>query len=274
MKICDLRVQKAGNVLRLFRTFEATVEHLELQFLKVGLTASFSQKLGNFYFKRLKSLVLFHCEPKICEGIINQCTLLEFLNCRTFITRNVEVFRQLAPLKSLHVEPNFFTMIKSNDITEFMFKLEQLSISYFTSYPTFTDNNVMIEFLKAQSKSLITLNLGDWFGMKVLNLAFKMRALKNLKIENTWEITWVDLIECANPSIEFLDIAPLNSKNITERILRNVPNLKKLRILSVDMKLANLMAVHLKKLQKVQSVLSFSQHVNDIRKILPNVEFT
>lgn len=282
VKICDFLAETNDDIINLFKTFEGTVENLEMDSLKVKDPRPFETCLR---FKELKSLRISFCDRKISFGVFS-CSALEILDLRVsiydsesavpeFEPYNIENFHQMRQLTSLHIHADFFQYIKQSETDSFPFHLEDLRIFPLKNYPQHDVEirDTMRYFLKAHSSSLKNLSFDDWFGIEVIKTAFEMKRLKKLSLGPIIKTYWNANIEtfCTNNSIESLDIPLLcTHQKLTEKIFKAVPSLEKLRIYELHEPIARTIAKNLKKLKTIVLVCT-PQHINLTKKILPNI---
>lgn len=268
VKIFGTRFQSTA-VVNFLNAFESTVEHFELTNLQVDT----DDLQTDFTWKRLQHLA-FWCSENF--GLFKECRLLNSLilfhpqdNWKES-TLIIDLLNQQKMLKSLCCTSEWARVILS-DIEGFPFNLEKLSVTIsLQKQPTIEEK--LLRFLRSQENSINELDLGDWFGVSVLQHAFELKKLKKLRISYIQTFNWRKIKLSKNLSVEHLDLslAFVYSDLGVAPILKSTPNVKNLYLLSIEKLDAHLIAYLLRRLQKIR--LHFAQR-KSIELILPQIEW-
>jgi hypothetical protein len=279
LTIIDTEFVSTSSFMKFLKTIEETVETLKLYRVTIK-----QHEETNIYFefKKLKSLTISGCTDVIFVDVFYKCpalNILEIYNPPTTIKTPLNIVNMLKcheGVKTFKTDGKWFNFIfalnVNDQVSELPFKLIELSISG-CGILIKTIDDIFLNFLKAQ-QFLETLYLGDCLGcdIKVLKAALELRALKTLNLFFLPIDIPFDIINLPkNESIEHLDILTINidNKDKMKFILKSVPNVKNLRLRTMDEETARFMAANLKSLQKILSVYIKGEKL--VREILANV---
>lgn len=280
VEIYNTKFATTLEFVELVKVFESSVEKLMLQGVSVEKTIKTPL---NFQFSKLKNLTIMYCEETVFIDMFLPCANLESLtlgNSKVKPTDSAEIietFRRNNKLKQLNLNAEIFSIIFSTDASEMSFNLVDFSITNFGI-------NINIEktgenfknFLQAQSRTIKKLHLGDFFGFEILKFAYQMKALKELKMFHLPVTSWEVIDLHSSATIEILDIITTDIRN-KERIkclLKSVPNVKRLRLRSIDIEMAMFIKKNLKKLQRIQMLNPLQGSLGCAKEILSTVKFT
>lgn len=278
VRILDVAAPTQLDITHMFETFDSTVEHLDLFNLTLKRNKHFKMVWN---FPKLKFLKVSFGIRKNSYFDMPYCVYEEnnAMTRRAYSTyltpMNIERFNQMANLKKLHVSPEFFLHIQSEELKPFSFHLEELTIFGNMSQCPSIDG-FLVNFLKANSHTLRKLSLNDLLGIGAMKMAFELEMLKKLTFTNIRHINKIEL-EMINfvpsSSIEELDIITnrcLERRDLTIKMLKAVPKLKKLHILTVHKSVAKFIAKNLKNLREIEVI--YGPEDPSVRKILYNVD--
>jgi hypothetical protein len=264
---------------KMLEIFKKTVENLKLYKVLVMEDGEFGE---TFDFRELKSLTISGCDDFMFTKVFLDCPSLRTLqlyNPRDTPNPSsiINIIKRHSNIKKFQIDGNWFNYIFSQSNREIIpnlpLQLQELSV-YGSGLLVKRIDEVFINFLISQSTTLESLYLGDCLGceLTVIQAALQLRALKNLNMFFLPIGLRFDTID--NPksdSIENLDILTIDidNKDKMKFILKSVPNVKNLRLRTMDEETAKFMAKNLKSLQKILSVYMKDEKV--VREILPNV---
>lgn len=278
VKICDVIFEKSEDFVKLFQTFEKTVERVEMLWVR---TSGHRIINTDFHFEQLKSLKISNCNEYIWLDVFRHCCPIESLRFEAdfpLFLAEIDVkkkFKQMTKLKSLHIYPEIFQNATAADISELTFKLEKLHISNYVmgpNYPFFR-RSLMPEFIRMHTNTLKTLYIADCYGTEMMQLPFELKILKKLtfmQLSSSYE--WNTPPFETSTSIESLDLTTFVCNGYEPMILKflkAVPNLKKLRIVEINSNIASFIAEHMKLLRTIK-VISVT---DEVLKMLPNIVF-
>lgn len=278
--IFETDLPSTSDFKKTLELFNLTVENLKLYKVKIINCEDFGE---TFAFRKLKSLTVSGCDEFMLTKVFLDCPSLRTLqiysprdaSCPSSI---VNFLHRHSSIKTLRLDGKWFNFIFSQSNSEIIptlpLQLHELSI-YGSGLLIRKIDQVFINFLLSQSATLESLYLGDCLGcdLPVIQTALKLKALKNLNMFFLPIGLRFDTID--NPkseSIESLDILTIDidNKDKMKFILKSVPNVKNLRLRTMDEENAKFMAENLKSLQRVLSVYLKDEQV--VREILPNVK--
>lgn len=271
VKVFGTKFPSSAAVVSFLKAFEPTVEHLELTKLQFDDS---DEVETDFAWKRLKFLA-FWCSENF--GLVKECRSLSSLilfhpqdnwNESTLI---IDLLNQQEDLICLGLSSEWARVILSANFEEFPFRLENLTVTI-SLHKKPSDDEKLLRFLKSQASSIKTLDLGDWFGIDVLKFAFELRMLKKLRLSYIPTFDWKTVKLAKSLSVEHLDLslAFVYSDMGLVPILKSLPNVKILYLLTVEKLDAHLIAYLLRRVQKIR--LHFT-HRKSIEQILPNIEW-
>ena len=276
--IVETEFESICDFIKFLRAINQTVEILKLYRVTIKNPDELEEA---FIFSNLKSLTISSCDELIFTKVFLQCPKLESLEIYN-PGKNISNPSSIIDLLKCHknitkfqTDGKWFNFIfKYENMQNFSFNLKELSV-YGSGLLIETIDDNFINFLYSQSTTLESLYLGDCLGcdLAVLQAALDLKALKNLNIfflPVGLRFAFID-----NPkseSIENLDIltVDIDNKDKMKFILKSVPNVKNLRLRTMDEETARFMAENMKSLRKILSVYIKDEKV--VRKILPNVK--
>lgn len=279
--IVDTEFASTSSFIKILETFEGTVETLKLYRVLIKEHEEIERILE---FKELKSLTISGCSEFIFTDIFLQCPALkslEIFNPENTIKNPSKIHEMLKcheGITNFNIDGKWFNFIfgldNYEDFPEFPFQLKELSI-YGSGLLIKMFDDIFINFLESQP-AIKTLYLGDCLGceVQVIIAALKLKTLKTLSLlflPNSSRFRHIIDIP-RSESIESLDMltVDIDDKDEMRFILKSVPNVKNLRLRTMDEETARFMAENLKSLQKILSV-----HIKDekiVREVLPNVK--
>lgn len=222
------------------KVFESTVEQLLLSGVALNETDDLSP---NLKFPKLRKLSIKFCEQNTLLDTFLQSTSLEVLNLgkskvkATKPAELVEMLTRCKSLKKLSLNGETFSSIFSSDISSVEFKLTDFLISNLGTRADIseTSGNLKI-FLQSQSQTIKKLYLGNFFGSEILRFVFEMKSLKELKMDHLPFLNWESQNLISSTTIEIFDImtTDIRNKERMKILLRSVPNVKRLRLRSID----------------------------------------
>jgi hypothetical protein len=270
IKIYCTSFESTTNLVKLFKTFESTVENLVMH--EVGVYNEDSEV--EFNMKKLKSLTIAYVDTKISSSILQNCSNLESLTLgsseKSGLKNFTDALQRCKKLKNLYVGPHWFSVLFETAKALYDFRLEDLSVNN-PYYQQAEDSELLsnfFKFLEMQSNTLKKLNIDGCFGTDITKRVMKMVKLEEFVTSlQHWPLD--DVFQ--NLTVTTLDIAASAYYNRSiPQIIKSVPNLKRLRLRSIDQALAELIAKNLKHLKKISLVHTQDKFINEI---LPNIEW-
>lgn len=275
LRICNTRFPTTSDFFELLENFEQ-IEHIDLTAVKIEIHEELP--IDN-KFKQLKSLKIFLCEDKVGASILKNCSEVETLiwevsvgSCESS-NSIVDSLKCQLNLKKLSVCPKVFNCIPAVKIKELPFKLQDISVIQFSYFGgNYSIEDQLLQLLQIQSNNIKRLCMGDWFGLNVMKFALSMKNLKEVKLSYIPTLGWNEIDLPSSASISFMDIVTTCTRNEIKikAILMAVPNVKKLRLRSIDENLASFISQNLKQLRKICLV---HPPRNRVKRILPAIVF-
>lgn len=233
--------ESTSDFLKLFKTFESTVEHVGLHQIKIK-TANFPPL--QLEMTKLKSLSISNCDTNISTAVLDGCSSLQSLDLGFFPTKTDSTsltasIRKFTNLKKLTASSNWYNIFFDDTKPELEFQLESLKISSNINFDDeesfmvfYRTQKCFYKFLEKQTNSLTNLQISGLFGIEVIRIAFRMKNLRVLAIPDLSMLSLPRLDFVINPSIKNLDIASIGirNKDLIKEVIKCVPNLKALKI--------------------------------------------
>lgn len=274
VKIYCTEFETTSDFINLVKSFESTAEHVVLHQVKI-LNPDDAEIVFNM--KKLKSLTLTYTDTKISLSVLHNCLNLESLTLGNSEDTGTESIvakvRQCKKLKNLYTGSQWFNSLFEIK-TVLDFQLEDLSVinrMENLSYGNAIENQ-FVKFLETQMNSMKKLHLGGIFSINVVMTAMRMTNLEELIACQLSIYNWFYNEFPANSSIQILDIAATEvcCNRIILSFIKSVPNLKYIRLRSIDYEVAKILAENMKHLVKVCLVHSPD---DDVKDMLPKVEW-
>lgn len=260
----DVHFESSDELKELFSCFESTVKNLKL--FQVTVKGNVTLEFKNF--KKLEKLKICYSDSIIYKRVLQSASNLKFLELGAVdcITETaIDAVKNLEHLKVLHMSREWTSKFMANEVTDIKFKLKEFSIQRGDEE---INKENFIKFLKTQT-DMKKLSLIEWFDFKILDTIFQMK-LKELLMwdvpEDGWKLNFVSKSE----SIEILNITMVYVEpyeNNVQEFLSRVPNVKYLKLRSINEELATFISSSMPKLQKI--ALIHKEISEDIRQILP-----
>jgi len=273
VEMYGLKLKTSDELRNLVKCFESSVKNLVLS--NVAVT-EYSKPL-KFEMNSLKNLRISHCNAKITFSVLKAAqnlVSLELAHTPEYDVEIISYLKNMKTLKKLELRGEwfnkFFTALNSSEI---QFQLEEFTVTcidYIMPQAILTN---LLQFLENQHR-LKSIQLSEWFGLKVLFCIFKMTSIKEVSMFISPFFRWNVAKLPVNNSIEILDVRTLD---VTDELfnllilLTATPNLTTLRLRSISVPLAEFIMINLKKVTKISLV-----HFNNserVKSMLPHVEF-
>lgn len=275
VKIVSMRFKSASDLLELFKTFESTVEKLILCNVKIE---NFDGEEIELNMRKLKELNINYCNSELSLALLKKSQSLKTLTLgNSDEGRWTEIARTLKhckSLKKLYTSAEWFDVLFGYEFKSLEFELKVLSVVKssevkHTHFRLEIEQN-FIKFLEIQAKTLQKLHLVGVFRFEIFATAFQMKKLRQLSASSLGINNWSTLEYPKSSSIQFLDIACNNfsSRVILSAIIKSLPNLRRLRMRSIDQNIAQLLKENLKHLERICLV---HRCPDIVKKILPEV---
>lgn len=277
VEIYGLTLQTSDEFIKLIKTFESNVKTLVLSNIKITQPA---EETLVFDFKNLKDLKLSFCSIEVTRGILKsthsakKLISLELEHAPEYCDNVIDYLKNMPSLKKLQMRGEWFTKFLRNcQSNEMPFQLEEFTIACIDyAMPKEVIDN-FLKFLENQHR-LKKINLSEWFGVQVLFCLYKMPTLRHLSIFISPFFRWnIEHLNKKN-EIETLDVRTLD---VTDELfnllmlLSSAPNLKTLRIRSINEPLAYFIKQCLTKLESISLV--HTEVKQTVKEILPHIEF-
>lgn len=275
VKIIGMKFKTLYDCLKLLKTCESSVETLTLCSLTIQ---TFDECSEDICIKNLKNLRISYCSTEISLSVLKNCQQLSSLALgNTDEGRLIEIapyLRNFKKLKVFNISSEWFDFIFDCDSNYYNFELEVLSV--INSSEVKNSQSIrkieqnFVKFLGNQAKTLKNISLIGMFSFEVLAEIFQMKNLQRLSASSLGVHNWSTVEYPKSLSIQKLDIATdhLASRVVFLSIIKSVPNLKILRMRSIDLGIAKLISENLRHLEKV--ILVHRQPMS-VTKILQKV---
>lgn len=261
VKIYIFGFETSSDFVKFFKTFESTVETLLLYNVKIF---HFNISEINFSFRRLNNFSVSYCTADTLKSVLENSQSLRTLDIGNLNEDGreeiVTILAKCRKLKSLHTSEKWFNVLFKNETSRFSFQLEVLSVinclENANSQREIEIEQNFLKFLEDQSKSLLQLNLIGAFRSEVLETVFQMPKLEKLTIPQIRLHDTSKLDFFKSKSLTSLDIvcSSFAIRKIFLSIIRSVPNLKRLRMRSINQETAMILMENLKNLEKIYLV--------------------
>lgn len=278
INIRSIDFETMDDVIEFLSIIEPTLQELTMD--GVYINSNFRRlPLVPLHFPHLKVL-----ETKCCYALLYHEAFVNCKNLTTFVMKSGSSISQSAfeaikaimttnvRLKKLGIHFNVFNLIFNEDIAEPVgFKLEEFHADHLYRVPGVSNvESNFRRFLVTQMATLQVLTVGDWMGLDVLKTIFHMKQLKNLTVKGIHlaeaSIEWEDVELQKNDSIIDLNISDMSNRlRILKMIIRATPNLKSLKLYSMDQKAMELVGLDCKSLTSLHVDHFHATNVSDAR---------
>jgi hypothetical protein len=260
--------------MRVVRTFESTVEHLEFHHLNIKNNDE-DIKLN---LRKLKSVSISLCSTKLCTAVLKDRQSIQSLNIGHFspsedLETIAETVKNLKNVTDLVASPKWFSILFGDYTKKMECKLKKFimgSDMYFNDQESFeifkTTQLNFFEFLRTQTDSLESLKLAGFFCANIVKVAFGMKHLETFVVPFLRMISVPVIDFPVNRSIKNLDIACIDRRNkeFIRIMFYCAPNVETLRIQKVNRNMAVVMKIILERLKKVTTAHENNHRVSSI----------
>jgi hypothetical protein len=274
------RFESTSEFMRVVRTFESTVEHLELHHIKIKNNDE-DIKLN---LRKLKSFSISLCSTKLCTAVLKDRQSIQSLNIGHFspsedLETIAESIKRLKNVTKFVACPMWFAIFFEDYKNDLKFKLEELTIGSNLTFNDIASLKIFSDaqkhfyfFLNTQMHTLKTLKLSGVFCVDNVKIGFKMSKLKTLVVPQLTMLSWNVVTFPASRSLKHLDIASIDSSKryFIRKILNSSPQLESLRMQHVT---KNKTIVLKALLQNLKQLTITKKYDDKVKKILPNVEW-
>lgn len=273
VKICNLKFTNDIDFLDFLGFLEPSVEKLGFKNVKI---VELSSLCGTDYtFPQLRHLEIKASSRFILTTVFSKysdftklsldipCEYFEGLEWNKLIEAVQNILLNNIKLKNLHLglSCSIFDYVFTDEIVESIrFTLESLKVHRFRITQTFRNSlalNNFEMFLFNQSKSMKFIHIEQWLGFNVLSIIYnEMNIVKSVIIRDLPNCRVYEdlrfLIINQNPSILHLNLYTFTRHHeIFEIILEASPNLKTLKMFSMNQSVLNLLASNHHQLEKL-----------------------
>lgn len=278
VKIYCTKFNTSMDLIRLFKTFESSVEHLEMQNVKIRNRENIHLK---FDMKKLKFLSITNTDESIATSVLHNCKNLVSLTLgyprKEKEMKNIfESFKGCKSLKNLYTSGHWFQVMFADGFESMKFHLKDLSVmnDLFFDQP---DLSISLEqnftnFLETQSESLVNLHLGGIFGLQTLVKVLTLPKLEELVAPYFVTPDWYLTEFPVSVSLKVLDAVSIDLRSFEffEKLIKTVPNLKRLRSVHLDQDKAISIAENMVHLEHISLVTS---HQKILELYLPKIKW-
>ena len=276
VKIVGMKFKSMSDCLKLFKTFESSVETLTICSLTIQ---TFDEDSKDIFMKNLKNLEISYCSTEISVSVIKNPQLTSLTLGNTDEGRWTEVARYLTSFRNLkvfNISSEWFDFLFGYELQNLNFELEVLSVINCSEGKNEVSKKIeqnFVKFLEKQVKTLQKLSLLGIFSFEVIAKAFQLEKLQILTASSLGNQNWSTLEYPKSLSIQKLDIASdyISSTVVFLSIIKSIPNIKILRMRSIDVEIATVLSENLKYLEKV--ILVHRGPKKAVTKILQNVDW-
>lgn len=272
VEIYGLKFETLNEFVQVLETIQSSIKVLVLNNVKISEPSNndFKMEMSN-----LRDLRISFCDLKVTVSMLKSAekiSKLELLHAPEYDENIADYIKDIKSLKKLEMRGEWFAKT-FNKSCELQWQLEEFNIvciDYVMPEHVITN---FLHFLEKQ-QVLKKINLSEWFGLKVLSAIYSIKNLKALSMFISPFFRWNLQALPENVSIEDLDVRSLD---VTDEffnlliLLSASPNLKSLRLRSINEALAYFMKIKLKNLATISLV--HSDVTEDIKRILPKVTF-
>lgn len=272
--ISNTNFATTSDMVKFVKTFESTAEHLEVHQVTI---LNMDESEVDFNMKKLKSLSISGCDTDTCLGILRNASSLESLTLGELdFTADLyviaESLNRCKKLKKLNASPSWFNVFFDNNASELTFQLEDLMVATDMTYDAesievfFSAQQKFFKYIQTQKHTLKKLKLSGMFIIGVIKLAFRMTRLEELSLPYLSVFAWPILDFNVNSTIEILNITSVDIRDeyFIKVLLKTVPNVKKLKMQTINRQLAKFMAKKLQRLERVSVIQIYDYSVHDI----------
>lgn len=255
------------HVIQLLRIFENTVENL---FMEQIYDKSRSAKvLINLKFPKLKHLEVICCQALLFVEAFKNCKMLTSFKIKSgnrvpseALKAIKEIMENNVNLEFLEINYNIFYFIFEEDISSRVrFSLKAFHIRDLYQIPgAITVKANLLSFLRSQQSSIKSLTISEWFGIEVIETIFSMTSLENVSLKGFHHaektVDWKNIELPQNSLITELTFHDLSNDNlILQKFVSVIPNLKSLKLFTMDQSSMELVSLNCKSLQDL-----FAEH--------------
>lgn len=238
------------DALKFFEVIEKSIVELCMDQVYIkSIIRQYNCKPQTLQFSRLKVLETRCCQGLLFDEVFANCTSLETFIVKSGSTISTSAFEALKKilksnkgLKILGIHFNVFNSLFSENVSEFsLFKLSEFHANdlYRVSRSFSEVRKNLRRFIWSQISTLKVLSIGDWMGFEAFELFFNIPNLKKLTMKGFHHserfIDWMNVEINQQPKIENLEFHDMsNNFNILKLVIKAVPNLKHLKLHSLD----------------------------------------
>lgn len=245
-----------------FNILEPSIEELRMDQVYIkSVVRRHEIKQKSLEFPKLKVL-----ETKCCQALLYYEVFVSCKTLKTFVIKSGSHISTLAReaiktilrvntgIEVLGIHFNVFNLIFSENIGESVqFKLREFHANDLYRVPQFY-NQVKVnlqKFLMKQMKTLEAISMSDWMGVDVTKMIFHIPKMKQLSLKGfhhtELDVEWEKMELHRNLVVESLEFSDMsNNFLILEEIIKTLPNLKVLKLYSMDQKSMEFLSLNCK----------------------------
>lgn len=284
MILCHHTFKSEIELINFIGLMEPYVEEIDLRFIKIVFSKQKEIAKTNFIFPRLRTLKLSHCYTFVHSEIFKNVAELKHLEIETgsqlcYEDDERDVIEKVKAMQSMLIknimikqltlflhQTDFDNMfIDQRFLSRVRFQLETLKVKKFRKLIGRETNIVQVHnfgsFLRSHQNSMKSLHLTEWMGNDVLEIIIntmdnlKCLAINDLESYGLFDDSIANINWYKNESIEMLSIFAIHSKfnELQKCLLENVPNLKVLKIGTVNQKILDILVDKTQKLEVINT---------------------
>ncbi|KAG5677474.1 hypothetical protein PVAND_007232 [Polypedilum vanderplanki] len=257
VSIFDMKFESIEKFEIFMKSFETTIK--KLVFHRVEIKNVNDSKIIEFNMENLQNLKISHCSPKIYLSFLQKAPKLTSLTCDFGIEFNNElrkILKNASNLKKLSINTQLLCALVDETFTETKFQLKELNVN-FSEFKISSEILQYIENFLESQLDLEKIYLSDWLSFSILNFVLSMKKLKELSLSSLPLFTWEFVNFTCNNSIEIFDIKTFQYDDFCDdvrKLLAAVPNVKHLKLRSLNNEIADFIAQNLKEIKSISLI--------------------
>lgn len=209
-------------------------------------------------FKHLEELVLREPSSIKEEFKLARLKKLEIDDChQDLVLAIVKESSKLSKLSVTNVKPMEKLLQNLTDLEQL--KLEEFSLSEYSTYNFDQNKSELLDFLKSHVKSLKKLIMDIWVGLPVLQFILCMPDLKHLELfelSKSCYVKWDELDFPTSKSITHLNLENMSGdKNLLKFFLKACPNVKCLSLFELNSNLMDVISTDGKNIESLKTCM-------------------